>query len=328
MKFKRIFLLLLVFAVAGTVLYAQRSATGSGRSGSSRYELRINSNVRNSQVLVNAVVQKGVTPMSLTLPAGSYSITVRAEGYRDYVANVNLNGNSTINANLQPITYSLTVTSAVQNSTVYIDGQARGRAPTRLSLSQGRYTVMVEADNYYPFTQEVTLNRDIAINAQLEPMTFTLNLTSNVQGAEVFLGNERIGRTPLQAQVNPGAYTLRVTAAGYFESSQAINIAEDFTINVSLRKLNSKVTFTVPREYLNPSVKNAIGQFQLYVDGARVRGSITQPFEVEVGEHVVRVVSGGFFFESRYVFEAGRDYILEFNPALLLKPAESSGSGR
>jgi hypothetical protein len=325
MKLKRIVLLSLVLAMAGTVLYAQRTTTGSGRSGTSRYTLTINSNVRNSEVFLNAVRQKGVTPMEIILTAGSYSVTVRAEGYRDYVTNVNLTRNMVISANLQPITYSLTVTSSVQNSSVYIDGQGRGRAPTRIELPQGRYTVLVEAQNHEPYTQVVNLSRDIAVNAQLKMITFTLNVTSNVQGANVFLDGRRIGSAPLKVEVTPGRYTLSLSAAGFTDFSQIIVVEDRYNINVNMRKATAEVAFSVPSAYLNPADKDPLRLFKLFIDGNQVRSSLSATFEVEAGEHLIRVETGGLVFEARYVFEAGEDYMLEFNPALLLKPAPARG---
>ncbi len=328
MKVKRIVLTLLLFAVAGATAFAQTGASGTGRSGSGRFVLTIESNVRGAQVFINAVQQKGVTPMQLTLPAGSYSVSVRAEGYRDYVANLNLTRDMTLSANLQQITYSLTVTSSVKGSTVYVDGRAQGNAPVRLDLPKGSYTVMIEAAGFYAFSQVVDLSRDMSVNSQLQPMTFRLNVTCNVNGANIFLGDGLIGKAPLQIEVSPGTYTLRANAPGYFEFSQIINLQENFNINVNLRKLVAQVTFTVPAAYLNPMVKEPLKTFTLFVDGKRIPGTITEPFEIEAGEHLVRLETGAIVFEARYMFEPGLNYLLELGPIVLLKPAPAAAVGR
>ena len=134
-----------------------------------------------------------------------------------------------------------------------------------------------------------------------------------------------IGKAPLYAEVAPGTYTLRVTAAGFFEFSQVINLQDDFNINVNLRKLVSQVTFTVPVAYLNPDVKDPLKLFTLYVDGRRVPGQLAAPFEIEAGQHLVRLETGGIVFEAQYMFEPGRDYLLEVGPILQLKPAPVAG---
>ena len=325
MKVKRIVLTLLLFAVAGATAFAQTGASGSGRSGSSRYVLTITSNVRGAQVFINAVRQKGVTPMELTLSAGSYSISVRADGYRDYVANLNLNRNMTLNANLQPITYNLTVTSSIRGSKVYIDGQGRGNSPVRLTLPGGRYTVLVETAGHHPFTQIVDLTRDLTVNAQLQAMTFRLNVTSNVQGADIYLGDGMIGKAPLHAEVAPGTYTLSVTAPGYFQFSQIIDINDNFNINVNLRKQTSRVSFTVPPANLNPAIKDPLRLFTVYVDGKRILGSLAGQFEVEAGQHIVRVETGALVYEAQFLVEPGQDYLLEISPIVQLRPAPVAG---
>ncbi|MBN1686921.1 MAG: PEGA domain-containing protein [Spirochaetales bacterium] len=320
MKVKRIAIALLVFFVAGVTVFAQTGTSGSGRSGSGRYVLTIESNVRGAQVFVNAVLQKGVAPMQLTLAAGSYSITVRANGYRDYTANVNLTRDVTLNANLQPITYTLTVTSSIRESTVSVDGQARGRAPVRLSLPQGNYTVKVEASGHHPFVQLVNVTSDFTVNAQLQPVTFRLNVTSNVQGADVYLGGSAVGKAPLQIEVTPGTYVLLVSAPGYGEFTQVINMQENFNINVNLRKQIATVTLSIPQAFLNPAEKDPFRLFTLYVDGRRIAGSLSQPFEVEAGQRSIRVETGGIVFNAVYVIEPGKEYVLELNPVLLLSP--------
>lgn len=325
MKTKRLLLALLVLLVTAATVFPQTGAAGRGLSRGGSYTLTINSNVRGAQVFVNAVRQKGVTPLNLTLSAGSYSITVRAEGYKDYTANVNLTRDLTINARLEPITYALMVTSNVKGSEVYVDGQRRGAVPTRLTLPQGSYSITVEANNYHPFTTSVSLSSDMTVNAQLEPKSFRLNVTANVQGADVYLGGDLIGRTPLQIEVTPGIYVLRLAAPGFFEFSQTITISDNFNINVNLRKQAAQVTFVVPENMLNPAVKQALRLFELYIDGSRVPGMLNQPFEVEAGSHLIRVQTGGMSFEGRYVFEPGENYTLEFIPGLLLKPAAQQG---
>jgi hypothetical protein len=325
MKFKKIAVLLVILIAAVSTVFAQTGTTGRGRTIVRQYTLTVNSNVRGSEVFVNAVRQKGATPMQLTLQAGSYSITVRAEGYRDYVANVDLSRDTTISANLQPITYTLTVTSSIRGSSVYIDGQRRGTAPQRLDLPGGRYTVKVEANNYHEFTQVVNLSRDISVNAQLQPMTFRLNVTSNVNGASIFLDNKLIGRAPHRSEVEPGNYTLKVSAPGYGEYSEVINIRDNFNINVNLRKLVAKVQFTVPAAFLTTNTKDPLRLFTLYIDGTRVPGSLGNEIEVEAGRHTVKIEKGGLVFEAQFVFEPGSDYLLELSPNMALKPAPAAG---
>jgi hypothetical protein len=388
MKIKKTAILLLVLLLAGTSAFAQTGASGSGRSATTRYLLTVNSNVRNSQVFINAVLQKGTAPMRLTLNSGTYNVTVRASGYQDYVANVNLSRNFTLNAVLQPITYALTINANILNATVFVNNQSRGTAPVRLDLQAGRYSLRVEApgyhphnqvvqfqrdavinaslepityaltvnssvrgaavfvnnqsrgaaplrldlqagqhslrveaEGYYPFNQVIQFDRDTVVSASLEPMTFRLNVTSNVQGAEVLLNGNKAGNAPMRIEMSPGQYNLRVSAPGYYEYNQVLNLSEDTNINANLRKQTATVGLVLPDNYLNATVKDPRGQFSLSVDGKRIASGQTAGFEVDAGQHIVRIETGGLAFEAEYVFEAGMAYSLELDFLLLLKPA-------
>lgn len=315
MKLKRLFLLTLVLFVGLTPAFSQRSSA-------TRHLLTVNSNVANSQVFVNAVLQKGTTPMRLTLNSGSYSVTVRAPGYRDYVANINLNRNLTLNATLQPVTYALTINSNVRDSAVFINNQRRGNAPLRLNLQGGRYSIRVESDGYYPKNQVVQLERDSVINVSLEPMSFRLNITSNVQGAQVFIDGNETGNVPLRVEIEPGQHSIRVQAPGYYDYNQVLNLQEDTNINVNLRRQTATVSFFVREQFLNSNVKNPENMFTIYVDGRRIPAGQMDFFEVDAGEHIIRIETGGLAFEAEYVFEPGMGYGLELDMLLLLTPAE------
>ena len=389
MKIKKTVILLLVLLVAGASAFAQTGASGSGRSGTTRYLLTINSNVRDSQVFINAVLQKGVAPMRLTLNSGNYNVTVRAPGYQDYVASVNLTRNFTLNVTLQPITYALTVNANIRNATVFVNNQPRGAAPVRIDLQAGRYSLRVEApgyhphnqvvqfqgdtvisatlepvtyaltvnssvrgatvfvnnqsrgntplridlqagqhslrveaDGYYPFNQVIQFDRDTVVSASLEPMTFRLNVTSNVQGAEVQLNGNKAGNAPMQIEVSPGQYNLTVTAPGYYTYGQILNLGENTNINANLRRQTATVTVMLPDNYLNATVKDPRGQFSLSVDGKRIPNAQTGGFEVDAGQHILRIETGGLAFEAEYLFEAGEAYSLALNVMLLLNPSE------
>ncbi len=358
MKIKKYVILLLVLLLAATSAFAQTGASGSGRSATTRYLLTINSNVRNSQVFINAVLQKGQTPMRLTLNSGTYSVTVRASGYRDYVANVNLNRNMTlsamlqpntftltinstprgatvfvnnrprgaapvrlelqagrysvrveavgyhphnqvvqfegdavINAALEPITFAVTVNSDVRGATVFVDNQSRGTTPVRLDLQAGQHSLRVEAAGFYPNNQVIQVERDTAINTSLTPMTFRLNVTSNVQGAEVLIDGSRAGNAPMQIAISPGQHTLRVLAPGYYEHNQVLDLRENTNINVNLRKQSASVGFVLPENYLNSKVKDPRGLFSIYIDGRKIPTGQTGSFDVHAGQHIVRVES-------------------------------------
>ena len=384
MKIKRVIPLMLILLLAGASAWAQtRTETPT------RYLLTVNSNVRGAQVFVNAVLQNGSTPLRLTLNTGTYSITVRAAGYRDYVANINLSRNLSINANLQPVLYALTVTSNVRGSTVYVNNQSQGVAPVRVNLRGGQYAIRVqaaghhehnqtiqlehdttvnavlqptaytlgisanvqgavvyvdgnrigvtpiqleadpgsheiriEAEGYHSYSETIRVTSDTSIRADLELMTFRLNITCNVQGAEILINEERIGNAPFRIEVAQGQYALTVRAPGFYEYNQLLYVTENTNVNVNLRKQSAEVEFIIPEHFLNNSVKDPLRLFNLYIDGRKIPSAQIHHFEVDAGPRLIRIETGGLAFEAEYVFEPGVPYVLEFGFQLLLKAAD------
>ncbi len=64
-------------------------------------QLSVNANVTGAQVMVNNVA-KGAAPYAESLPIGTYTVRVFADGYLDYQANVSLTQPVALNIQLQP----------------------------------------------------------------------------------------------------------------------------------------------------------------------------------------------------------------------------------
>lgn len=306
MKLRRIVLLAILTALVGGAAFAQRS---SGSNSNERtYELRVLSNVQNARVFINAVEQRGGAPLALTLKPGRYRVTVRADGYKDFTTFVNLGRDVTVRANLEPDTVTLGVTSNVRDATVYIDNRSRGTVPLKLALEPGRYSVRVEAEEYVAFSQIVQLDSDTEINAQLQPVTYRLRVTSNVNDATVLLNNASRGKPPVSMDLQRGRYTVQVTAAGYDSYTETVQLNRNTTINAILQPSTATVRISVPSVFLNSSIKDPMRLFEVYVDGNRQPNT---QFTVPAGRRRIRVETGALAVEAVLLFEAGRTYIIE-----------------
>ena len=125
-KRNKIFLLVMSFMLITSVLFAQRSGGFSSKSQPKSFQLTVNANVSSYQVYIDGQAIKG---NRTTLKAGVYTVTVRANGYSEWQHSVNLTGNETITANLQPLRYRLSVNSNVSGADVYMDGARVGTTP-------------------------------------------------------------------------------------------------------------------------------------------------------------------------------------------------------
>jgi archaellum component FlaF (FlaF/FlaG flagellin family) len=135
------------------------------------HNLTVSANVNGADVYVNGNLA-GKTPFNGQVPQGSYTVVVKAPGYNDYTQNVVVNGPTRVNANLQGMTYQLSVTAAnVHGATVFVNGAQVGQSPYQAFLLPGSYTVTIKAPGFIDYQVQVNVNGPQAVNAVLQPMS-------------------------------------------------------------------------------------------------------------------------------------------------------------
>jgi serine/threonine protein kinase len=108
------------------------------------------------------------------LPAGVHVIAAAAEGYESYLDLITIVKDSVINfqIELKPLgkTSSILDVSCYPQSTIYVDGIARGRTPKTVSLSEGKHFVILHRDGYESFSQavEVLPEKPVQLQIRLE----------------------------------------------------------------------------------------------------------------------------------------------------------------
>ncbi|HNZ25768.1 MAG TPA: PEGA domain-containing protein [Spirochaetota bacterium] len=197
------------------------------------YNLSVSSNIAGADVYINNQPY-GKTPLNVSLPSASYNVTVKLAGYTDFVSNVTLNSNQNINANFAPISYNLSVSSNISGADVYINNQPYGKTPLNVSLPSANYNVTVKLAGYTDFASNVTLNSNQNINANLTPSSYTLSVSSNIAGADVYINNKLYGKTPLNVSLQPAAYSVTVKSEGYLDYRTNINLTSNQNITAPL----------------------------------------------------------------------------------------------
>lgn len=205
-------------------------------------------------------------------------------------------------------THSVTVQSNVPGAQLSIDGRGTiGGTPQTLSLPTGSYTLRVNASGYQEWSLTLQIDRDQNLAANLQPITHTLAVNSNVSGARVLINNQDRGATNFSTALSPGNYNVIVRAPGYVDFTQSVNLTSNQTINAQLRPATATVSLNIPANILDRTVNNAAGQVQVFVDNAQVGGA---SFEVPAGRRTIRVRSGGLSAEISMDFVAGTQYTL------------------
>ncbi len=190
----------------------------------------------------------------------------------------------------------MVIESEPQGASIYIDGKDKGevaKTPWSGSL-EGEHTYLVEKRGYK--SKEGTIAPDpskllvLQIVLSEEDYLGWVDIRSNVPGADVFVDDKTvgaIGKTPYSGNFKPGKHTFYVSADGYDEFVQEIEV-----IAGEAHELNAALQGS-PVGYLN--LRGAgIEHSQILVDGKVLceRGPCRKP--VKEGTHTVTVRRKGY----------------------------------
>lgn len=310
-KVKIVVAVALMALVFTSAVFAQAGARG--RSRDSGYTLTVRANVDGAQVAINGEVQSERTPAQISLRPGDYDVRVTASGYRPWTTTVTLRSDTTINADLEPMNYTLSVTSNVNNAEIVVERHGMGRGNYRVQVPPGRYEVRVSADGYQPWSRTVNVNSDTTLRANLDPITYSLNINPNVNNAQIVVQGVGQGRGSANFSVRPGNYTVRITAPGYDDYTTRVNIRGNQTIRPRLTPSTVTVRLEIPENMIEGNPKEAEESFVTYIDGTAYNGTT---FQIRPGRHDFRIVSGGWSANGSFVLNPGQTYVLK--PSLTL----------
>lgn len=198
-----------------------------------QHSITINCNVQGADVIINGN-PAGKTPFRSQVPAGSYSVLVRAPGYFDFTQNVVVNGPTQVNAMLQGMSYQLSVDSPnFRGAQVLVNGSPVGQTPFIGMLQPGSYSIVVQAPGFNDFAAAVTMNGPQNIVAVLQPAAASWQVVlpdayvnKDLKGGhwsqiQIFVDGA-LQKTPA-GQVVAGRHNIRVVAGGF-----AVETAIDF----------------------------------------------------------------------------------------------------
>lgn len=333
-----IVLTILIVTIAMPAL-AQRTGSASGSSTSSapsKPVLTVNCNVRNALVEISTLYYKdgpvatGSAPYSAQLDKNTYIVTVTAPGYEEQKQTINFSNSTTLNFNLgqqqqQVQKVQLQIRSNVRNAEVIITGQSIGgqfvgSAPFSAQLEKGRYSVTVSSSGYLTQTKDVTLNSSQNLNFNLDPLTYNLTVTSNVNNAKVFIKGGDIngqitGNTELTTVLPPGTYRIKVNAAHYFAEEKTIQFNGTSTVDFQLRGRTARLEVIIPNDILDYSKSNPANRISIFDNGLEVDGT---SMELSPGQHTIRITSGGMASQQTINVKAGESYRIELDFGFML----------
>ena len=190
---------------------------------------------------------------------------------------------------VQNNTGTLQVNSNVNGAQVFINNVLAGNTPLSLTVPAGQHSVRVTANGYTDVTQTVNVRggQTVQLNFNLQRInqngTITVQVTPNT--ATVFIDGVRAGNGDMTLQVAPGQHSVRVTANGFQDFNQTVNVGSGANVVV-----NANLQATIQSGVLQVIAPNGA---QVFVNGSSI-GAGTGQITVPAGQYTVRVVLNGF----------------------------------
>jgi outer membrane protein assembly factor BamE (lipoprotein component of BamABCDE complex) len=203
--------------------------------------ISVSSNPSSAEVYINND-NKGVTPLTVILIPGNYTVNITKDGYDDYTttSTVKPDLTSTVSAILKTNTGKLSVSSSPTGAQIYLNGSYKGVTPLTLTLSPGSYAVKITKDGYndYTTTSTVKLYSTSTVSATIKRNTGTLSVSSSPTGAKIYLNGSYKGVTPLTLTLSPGSYAVKITKDGYndYTTTSTVSLVSTSTVNPTLNK--------------------------------------------------------------------------------------------
>lgn len=201
------------------------------------HTLTIQSNVAGAQVFANDRFI-GTVDSPIVMAAGSYRIKVTAPGFDEFSSQVNLNSSMALKVTLNSQAYTLQIVPNVANASIFLNNVIQRN--NTWTLPGGTYQIRVTAPGYGEYNQTVVLASSQVIQANLTVNQLSLEIQTNVQGALIYLNNQ------LQKgnifSLGAGSYQVRVSAPGYQDFLQTVQLSTNQILPVTLVAQNFQLT--------------------------------------------------------------------------------------
>ncbi len=229
--------------VSATALYYVGSRPAQAAYG----RLEVSSTPSGAEVYVDRSFA-GYTPLRYDLRPGTYDIeVVAASGTYTERVQVRPDRSTAVAATFRPVVRTGTArfASTPSDADVYVDGSYLGTTPIgSTSFDVGTYSVEFRRSGYDTLrrTFEVRAGQDTRVDATLRAQAGTLEVTSNVGGARVFLNGRDVGVIPngtgrlVLRDLASATYEVTLVAPGYRTVVESVRVDAGRTTAVTLRQ--------------------------------------------------------------------------------------------
>lgn len=163
----------------------------------------------------------GVTPLTTELDAGSFTVSLAAEGYRSWESSIQVLPNAP--QRIGPVQLGLpdahlTVRSTPAQADVAVGGRYRGRTPLEVSLAPGvEHDIVINRAGYEPERRRVPVRsaERIALQVTLKPVLGEVTVRGEPADAVLYVAGEARGPANQTLSLPATQTAVEVRRAGY-----------------------------------------------------------------------------------------------------------------
>ncbi len=155
---------------------------------------------------------------------------------------------------------------------IYINGVFIGKPPfAKKEFIEGKYELFVFKEGYEPFKSviEIKKGKETALSYSLTkiPNFALLSVQSNIEDAEVYLGIQYLGKTPLNSIAIPaGRNRLRVSKEGFVDSFRGIDAksGEESSFKIDLKAGDTEIYYNTKQNVFLEYTYKDFATYSLY----------------------------------------------------------------
>lgn len=227
---------------------------------------------------------RGRTPFREDVAPGSYSIRLEHSDFQQSTLIVQIESGERVikRMDLEPV-YILEISANPADALIKIDGAFQGKTPSTITWTQADCELVIERDGWSTFRKNLTLRPGTnVIDYALEKSSIRISINSAPSDAQVYIDDKFIGKTPLNEELSPGSYALKVQKEGFRIEEKQIRLSSDITQSFTLQASES-VTIKIS---VHPWA-------EVFIDGKSI-GNVPPIKEISltVGPHTFEFVKG------------------------------------
>lgn len=192
----------------------------------------------------NQSIDTAAATSRIPVKHGSHTVRIENPLYYPYSADFSISDSTVtaLNVTLQQNYGIVALNCADPLATIFIDGQAKAKGSWTGKVSTGNHTFECKRGYHTSSTKTLNIGNGSNITVPLDaptPIYGTLNLTTDPEGAKVFINDTLAGTTPLvNKNILVGKKILRIEKQFYTTEEREITLSPDNIINLSVPLTN------------------------------------------------------------------------------------------